>query len=71
MWVGTCTDIDDHKRVAIDIQVSWGILADEAESGLEVIEMLREVVRNGHAYDLAVLDLHLADMGGFDISAGH
>lgn len=47
---------------------SWGMIATEAESGKQALELLRAGVINGEPYDIAVLDLMMPDMDGFELA---
>jgi signal transduction histidine kinase/HPt (histidine-containing phosphotransfer) domain-containing protein len=47
---------------------SWGILATEAESGKQALELLRAGVTQGEPYDIAVLDLMMPDMNGVQLA---
>jgi two-component system sensor histidine kinase/response regulator len=47
---------------------SWGIIAAEAESGKRALELLRAGVTQGDPYDIAVLDLMMPDMNGFQLA---
>ena len=47
---------------------SWGMIATEAESGKQALELLRAGVSQGEPYDIAVLDLMMPDMDGFQLA---
>ena len=47
---------------------SWGMIATEAESGKRALELLRAGVAQGEPYDIAVLDLMMPDMNGFQLA---
>jgi CheY-like chemotaxis protein/HPt (histidine-containing phosphotransfer) domain-containing protein len=47
---------------------SWGMVATEAESGKKALELLRAGVAQGEPYDIAVLDLTMPDMNGFQLA---
>ncbi|HXM36196.1 MAG TPA: response regulator, partial [Pyrinomonadaceae bacterium] len=47
---------------------SWGMIANEAESGQRALELLRVGVTQGEPYDIAVLDLMMPDMNGFQLA---
>jgi len=47
---------------------SWGMIANEAESGVQALELLRSGVAEGKPYDVAALDLVMPDMDGFQLA---
>jgi two-component system, sensor histidine kinase and response regulator len=47
---------------------SWGMIATEAESGEQALELLRAGVMKGEPYSIAVLDLMMPDMDGFQLA---
>jgi two-component system, sensor histidine kinase and response regulator len=47
---------------------SWGMTATEAESGKRALELLRAGVIQGEPYDIAVLDLMMPDLNGFQLA---
>jgi two-component system sensor histidine kinase/response regulator len=47
---------------------SWGMIASEAESGERALELLRAGVAQGEPYDIAVLDLMMPQMDGFQLA---
>ncbi|MGZ8846415.1 MAG: response regulator [Pyrinomonadaceae bacterium] len=47
---------------------SWGMIAVEAESGNRALELLRAGAGQGEPYDIAVLDLMMPDMNGFQLA---
>jgi two-component system sensor histidine kinase/response regulator len=47
---------------------SWGMIATEAESGEQALELLRAGVLRGEPYNIAVLDLMMPDMDGFQLA---
>ncbi len=63
--------VDDNatNRKILSHQLSsWGMIHDEAESGPRALEMLRKASTTGAAYDLAVLDLMMPGMDGFELA---
>ena len=47
---------------------SWGMIHEEADSGMHALELLRAAVAQGAPYDLAVLDLMMPGMDGFELA---
>jgi PAS domain S-box-containing protein len=47
---------------------SWDMSYDEANSSLRGLAMLREAASQGTPYDLAILDLIMPEMDGFDLA---
>jgi len=63
--------VDDNaanRRILNHQTSSWGMIAIEAESGRRALELLREGVTQGQPYDIAVLDLMMPDMDGFQLA---
>ena len=47
---------------------SWGMIATEAESGERALELLRAAARQEQPYDIAILDLMMPEMDGFQLA---
>ena len=47
---------------------SWGMVYSEASSGAQALEMLRDAARRNEPFKLAVLDLMMPVMNGFDLA---
>ncbi|MFS8084831.1 MAG: response regulator, partial [Acidobacteriota bacterium] len=47
---------------------SWGMINDEADSGGRALSLLRDAAARGTAYDLAILDLIMPGMDGFELA---
>jgi signal transduction histidine kinase/DNA-binding response OmpR family regulator len=59
--------VDDHlinRRVLLECLKSWECLPDEAASGLQALEKLREASRVGKPFDIALLDYMMPHMDG-------
>lgn len=63
--------VDDNatNRKILSHQLgSWGMIHEEAASGLHALELLRSAAAEGAPYDLAVLDLMMPGMDGFELA---
>jgi PAS domain S-box-containing protein len=63
--------VDDNaaNRSILNHQTSsWGMIATEAESGGRALELLRAGARQGQPYDIAILDLMMPEMNGFQLA---
>ena len=63
--------VDDNatNRKILSHQLSsWGMTHDAADSGALALKMLRDAAARGEAYDVAVLDLMMPGMDGFDLA---
>jgi CheY-like chemotaxis protein len=63
--------VDDNatNRKILSHQLSsWGIKYEEAESGARALELLRSSAAKGQAYELAILDLMMPGMDGFQLA---
>jgi two-component system, sensor histidine kinase and response regulator len=63
--------VDDNatNRKILSHQLgSWGMIHQEADSGFRALELLRSAAAEGAPYDLAVLDLMMPGMDGFELA---
>jgi CheY-like chemotaxis protein len=63
--------VDDNatnRKILIHQTGSWGMIAAEAKTGERALELLRAAVNRGEPYDIAVLDLMMPDMDGFQLA---
>ncbi len=63
--------VDDNEtnRAVLQYQVdSWGISNDCSESGPQAIEMLQEAAAEGRPYNVAILDMMMPGMDGFELA---
>jgi two-component system sensor histidine kinase/response regulator len=63
--------VDDNatNRKILSHQLgSWGMIHQEADSGFHALELLRSAAAEGAPYDLAVLDLMMPGMDGFELA---
>ena len=47
---------------------SWGMIYEEADSGMKALELLRAAAAQGCPFDLAVLDLMMPEMDGLELA---
>ncbi len=63
--------VDDspaNRRILRHYVTTWGMIATEAGDGLNALEELREAAEMNQPFDLAILDLMLPIMDGFDLA---
>jgi PAS domain S-box-containing protein len=63
--------VDDNatNRKILSHQLnSWGMVHDEADSGIRALELLRSAAAEGTPYDLAILDFMMPGMDGFELA---
>lgn len=63
--------VDDNatnRKILAHQLSSWGMVHEEAESGVPTLELLRSGATQGQPYDLAILDLMMPGMDGFELA---
>jgi CheY-like chemotaxis protein/HPt (histidine-containing phosphotransfer) domain-containing protein len=63
--------VDDNatnRKILMHQTNSWGMNSVEATSGEQTLELLRAGARQGQAYDIAILDLMMPEMDGFQLA---
>ncbi|MBI2429565.1 MAG: PAS domain S-box protein [Ignavibacteriales bacterium] len=63
--------VDDNATNVLAIKhrlASWGISADEAQSGIRALEMVEQSARNSTAYNLIILDMQMPGMNGLELA---
>ncbi len=61
-------DNETNRKILNHQAASWGMIVDEVESGAAAIERLRTAAREGAPYNLAILDLMMPGMDGFELA---
>ncbi len=63
--------MDDHaisRRILMTQTTSWNMVPLEASSGLQALDWLRTAAAQGQPFDLALLNLQMPDMDGFELT---
>jgi signal transduction histidine kinase/CheY-like chemotaxis protein len=63
--------VDDNatNRKILSHQVgSWGMIHDEADSGAQALQLLKAAAVQGTAYEVALLDLMMPEMDGYELA---
>ncbi|MEP6925174.1 MAG: response regulator [Pyrinomonadaceae bacterium] len=63
--------VDDNatnRRILKHYVSSWGMIAVEATDGMDALEILRSAANRREKFDLAILDLMMPIMDGFDLA---
>jgi PAS domain S-box-containing protein len=61
-------DNSTNRKILSHQLSSWGMTYHEVDSGRAALESLRSAVMKGEPYDLAVLDLMMPEMDGFELA---
>jgi len=63
--------VDDNattRGILVYQTESWGMIATEAESGKQALELLRTRARQGRPFDIAILDLMMPELNGLQLA---
>ncbi|MBA2340804.1 MAG: response regulator [Pyrinomonadaceae bacterium] len=63
--------VDDNatnRKIFVHQTTAWGMVAAEAETGARALELLRAAAVQGEPYDIAILDLMMPGMDGFNLA---
>ena len=63
--------VDDNEtncKIMLHQISSWGMIADRAADGITALMKLREANEKGQPFDLAILDLMIPGMNGFELA---
>ncbi len=66
---GLIVDDNANNRKLLAHQMTcWGVLQDDAESGVKGLARLREAVEKGTPFDMVILDMHMPHMDGLEVA---
>jgi signal transduction histidine kinase/DNA-binding response OmpR family regulator len=63
--------VDDNatnREFLVEVLSSWGIAADQAESGMLALASIDEALEHDRPYDLLLLDMHMPRMDGMELA---
>jgi PAS domain S-box-containing protein len=63
--------VDDNatnRQIFVHQTASWGMTATEADSGAQALEILRAAAEKQEFFDVAILDLMMPEMDGFELA---
>ena len=63
--------VDDNttnRKIFLHQTASWGMIAAEADSGKQALEKLRAGVADDEPFEIAILDLMMPEMDGFELA---
>jgi signal transduction histidine kinase/DNA-binding response OmpR family regulator/HPt (histidine-containing phosphotransfer) domain-containing protein len=63
--------VDDNatnRKILVHQTISWGMIPTKAESGQRALELLRAAATQGEPFELAILDLMMPEMDGFEVA---
>jgi PAS domain S-box-containing protein len=56
------------RQILVHQLTSWGMITEEADSGARTFELLQSAAARGITYDLALLDLTIPGLDGFELA---
>jgi len=68
LYVLLVDDNDTHREILTRYLASWGMRSGEAASGEQALILLRAALAAGDPYQVAILDLMMPEMDGFNLS---
>jgi PAS domain S-box-containing protein len=61
-------DNETNRKIFVYQTTSWGMLATGAASGIEALSILKAAAEQGEPFDVAILDLMMPKMDGFELA---
>ncbi len=61
-------DNDTNRNILQNYALSWGMSVDAASSSLSALDLLRKSTDTHQPYDLAVIDMKMTGLNGFELS---
>jgi PAS domain S-box-containing protein len=61
-------DNETNRQILLYQTGSWGMVGTQANSGAQSLEIMRAAAASGEPYDVAILDLMMPEMNGFELA---
>ncbi|HVE55235.1 MAG TPA: PAS domain S-box protein, partial [Pyrinomonadaceae bacterium] len=61
-------DNSTNRKIFMHQTSSWGMIPSEADSGARALEMLRAALDTNEPFEIAILDLMMPEMDGFELA---
>ncbi|MDQ6785330.1 MAG: response regulator [Acidobacteriota bacterium] len=61
-------DNTSNRKILLHQTASWGMIVAEADSGKRALELLRAAANDKNPFEIAILDLMMPEMDGFELA---